>query len=134
LLKIRSLLDHVQCCIELDFQHVVKLQWEVEWCSEMTWRRKVLDTFNIVEPSATGHMEAKDWPSMARVQHASTGASVAAGEAEREDSLWIMGDTWLILIGCLDFYHLNNFNSIISLEIIFYFYFFTKVHIFFLYK
>jgi len=40
-----------------------------------------------------------------------------AGEAEREDSLLIMGDTWQILIGCLDFYHLNNFNSIISLEI-----------------
>ena len=40
-----------------------------------------------------------------------------AGEAEREDSLRIMDDTWLILIGCLDFYHLNNFNSYISLEI-----------------
>jgi len=41
-----------------------------------------------------------------------------AGEAEREDSLGIMDDTWPILIGCLNFYHLNNFNSIISLEII----------------
>jgi len=43
---------------------------------------------------------------MARVQHAPTGASVAAREAEREDSLWIMGDAWLILIGCLNFYYL----------------------------
>jgi len=30
----------------------------------------------------------------------------AEGEAEREDSLWIMDDTWRILIGCLNFYHL----------------------------
>jgi len=81
-----------------------------------------LNTFNIVEPSATGHVAPKDWPSMTRVQHAPTGGSVAAGEAERENYLWIMGDTWLILIGCLDFYHLNNFNSIISLEINFFFY------------
>jgi len=71
------------------------------------------------------------WASMARVHHAPTDASVAAGEAEREDSLWIMGGTWLILIDCLDFYHLNNFNSIISLEIIFYF-IFTKIQDFFL--
>jgi hypothetical protein len=59
---------------------------------------------------------------MRHAQHAPTGASVAAGEAEREYALWIMGDTWLILIGCLDFYHFNNFNSIISLEINFFFY------------
>ena len=52
-----------------------------------------------------------------------------AGEAERKDSLGIMDDTWPILIGCLNFYHLNNFNSIISLEINFFF--FTKIHDFF---
>jgi len=60
-------------------------------------------------------------------------ARVVLQEVEREDALWISGDTWLILIGCLDFYHLNNFNSIISLEIIFYF-FLPKFMIFFLYK
>ena len=31
-------------------------------------------------------------------------------------------DTWQRAIGCLDFYHLNNFNSINSLEINFFFY------------
>ena len=42
-----------------------------------------------------------------------------------------MDDTWLILIGCLDFYHFNNFNSYISLEINFFLKKITKIHDFF---
>jgi len=30
-------------------------------------------------------------------------------------------DTWHVLIGCLDFYLLNNLDSIISMQILFYF-------------
>ena len=41
-------------------------------------------------------------------------------------------DTWRVLIGCLDFYLLNYLDSIISLQIIFlFFYFYTKIHDFF---
>ena len=33
---------------------------------------------------------------------------------------WIMNDTWLILIGCLDFSHFNNLDSFILLQINFF--------------
>jgi hypothetical protein len=47
------------------------------------------------------------------------------GERESDKN----NDTWLATIGCLDFYLLNNLDSIISLQIILFF--FTKIRDFF---
>jgi len=55
-----------------------------------------------------------------------------AGDTERERDMDKSCDMWQISIGCLNFYLLNNLNSIISLQIIFNFFFFTKIHDFFL--
>jgi hypothetical protein len=51
--------------------------------------------------------------------------------AEREREMDKSCDTWLATIGCLDFYHLNNLDSIISLQIIFLIFFYTKIRDFF---
>jgi len=57
-------------------------------------------------------------------------------DAEREKTLWINGDTCNLLIDCLDFYHFNNLNSIISLQIYFFFkiFFYQNSWFFFVYK
>jgi len=49
--------------------------------------------------------------------------------AERERKKGKSCDTWHVLIDCLDFYLLNNLDSIISMQIIFFL--FTKIHDFF---
>ena len=48
------------------------------------------------------------------------------GERKRK---WIKWDTWHYAIGCLDFYYFYVLDSIISLQIILFF--FTKIHDFF---
>ena len=63
-----------------------------------------------------GHVAASDWPRPGACATRADSASEIQ-ERRREKSLEIMDDMWQILIGCLNFYHLNNFNSIISLEI-----------------
>jgi len=46
---------------------------------------------------------------------AKTGECAAFESGAAEDADWISGDTWQFVIGCLNFYHLNNLNSIILL-------------------
>jgi len=87
----------------------------------------VLNTFNTLKPSDRGtrgeQLLGKHGACATRTDRREWDC-----RRRREDDVWISDDTWLILIGCLDFYHFNNFNSIISLENNF---FFTKIHDFF---
>jgi len=47
-----------------------------------------LNTFNKIEPAATGHVDETGWPSQARVQHAPTGAREVQ-ERRREKIKWM---------------------------------------------
>ena len=65
----------------------------------------------------------------ARVVHAPTGRVAQQGTRRENDPLY----RWRVLIGCPDFYLILSLNSIISLQINFlFFYFYTKIHDFFL--
>jgi len=74
----------------------------------------MMKQLNNVEPAPDVRVARFRWTKTARVQHALQ-ARVVRLEAEREDVLWIVCDTWLNLIGCSDFYHFNYWTSIISL-------------------
>jgi len=75
---------------------------------------------------------AIDWNG--RVRCARRQDAWEAVHAERERKKEKSCDTWHVLIGCLDFYLLNNLDSIILMQIFFFIFFIPKFMIFFLYK
>jgi hypothetical protein len=66
---------------------------------------------------------------LARAVHAPTGRVSCREVGERKTFGWIR-NSWRVCIGWLDFNYLHFLSSIISMEIIFFF-FFTKIHDFF---
>ena len=45
-------------CVERQFQHLVVVQWEVEICWEMMWKREVMKTLNILNAEKWQKMQA----------------------------------------------------------------------------
>jgi hypothetical protein len=113
--------SHINKCnggVESHIQHVEAFQWWVEVGWEMRWRKEVMKQFNMLKLAncRTGNgtwrisVGQNRRVSYTRRQRRVT----AAGRGERKGE-WIIFDTWLILIGCLNLSHFNNLNSIISL-------------------
>jgi hypothetical protein len=95
-------------------------------------RREKFNIFNNVETDAGGQLATRYWCKTGACTTRADKARFAQTIAEREESVWIKDDTWLALIGWPDFYPFYTLNSIISLQIIFlFFYFYTKIHDFF---
>jgi len=82
---------------------------------KMVWRREELNEFNIVEAWRKGHLAHFCWWKPAHASHAQTSSASCCRTRREKCFVDKVCDTCNILIGCLDFYHLNNLNSIISL-------------------
>jgi len=110
--------------VENMIQHLVPFHWSVEIGNKMMWRREELNEFNIVETCNRG-TRGEFWFVKAGECATRTDRGEWSCRQMREKiAEWIMNDTWQILIGCHNFSHFNNLNSIISLQIFFIFLFF----------
>jgi len=116
--------------VESMIQHLLPFQWCVEVGGKMIWRREELNEFNIVEACNRGTRGAFWFMKTGACATRADRGKWACRRMREKMLCEKVGDTWLILIGCLYFFHLNNLNSIISLQINFYF--LTKFMIFFL--
>ena len=108
--------------VEWKIQHVYMLQWRVEWwCG---WKRGWTNsTYWKHVPSV--HVASQEWPKLARVAHAPTGARQPAGRGERKWFVykWVTcGRIWLaVWIFLFLFIWTKLFNCKLLLFLIFFY-------------
>jgi len=124
-----------ECCFKSDRIWVARLQSKtiyngVEWwcwkqastcgatpmvCWMMMWRRETLNAFNMLNLSQGGPRGVLCLAKTGACNTLSDNNEWSCRRRREKVLCWYLCDTWLILIGCSDFSHFNNLNSVISL-------------------